>query len=138
MVEFIVLPFPFPRKLKIWSFHVVTSCAGTAKKCTKKRDSRAELLFGSLNLLLVSRSSCRRLCSFVRSLLATTTATRTSKQQYPLGLLSKTTSLHVHHSFLHISLSLLHDYDVKMPNFMFYGGRKQATTKFSFSFSFSF
>ena len=36
--------------------------------------------------------------------------------------------------FLYISLKLLHDYDVKMPNFTFYGGRKQATTKFSFSF----
>ena len=23
MVEFIALPFPFPSKLKIWSFHVV-------------------------------------------------------------------------------------------------------------------
>ena len=51
-----------------------------------------------------------------------------------IGLLSKTTSLHVHHAFLYISLPLLHDYDVKMPNFTFYGGRKQATTKFSFSF----
>ena len=28
----------------------------------------------------------------------------------------------------------LHDYDVKMPNFAFYGVRKQATTKFYFSF----
>ena len=36
--------------------------------------------------------------------------------------------------FLYISLPLLHNYDVKMPIFMFYGGRKQATTKFSFSF----
>ena len=27
-----------------------------------------------------------------------------------------------------------HDYDVKMPNFTFYGVRKQANTKFSFSF----
>ena len=26
----------------------------------------------------------------------------------------------------------LHDYDVKMSNFAFYGGRKQATTKFCF------
>ena len=26
------------------------------------------------------------------------------------------------------------DYDMKMPNFAFYGGRKQATTKFYFSF----
>ena len=51
-----------------------------------------------------------------------------------IGLLSKTTSWHVHHAFLYISLPLLHDYDVKMPNFTFYGGRKQATTKFSFSF----
>ena len=36
-----------------------------------------------------------------------------------IGLLSKTTSLHVHHAFLYISLPLLHDYDVKMPNFTF-------------------
>ena len=50
------------------------------------------------------------------------------------GLLSKTTSLHVHHAILYISLPLLHDYDVKMPSFTFYGGRKQATTKFFFSF----
>ena len=51
-----------------------------------------------------------------------------------IGLLSKKTSLHVHHAFLYISLPLLHDYDVKMLSFTFYGGRKQATTNFSFSF----
>ena len=51
-----------------------------------------------------------------------------------IGLLSKTSSLHVHQAFLCISLLLLHDYDVKIPNFTFNGGRKQATTKFSFSF----
>ena len=28
----------------------------------------------------------------------------------------------------------LHDYDEEVPNFAFYGGRKQATTKFYFSF----
>ena len=50
-----------------------------------------------------------------------------------IGLLSKT-SLHVHYAFLYTSLPLLHYYDVKMPNFTFYGGRKQATTNFSFSF----
>ena len=48
--------------------------------------------------------------------------------------ISKTTTLHAHHAFLYISLPSLHDYDVKMPYFTFYGGRKQATTKFSFSF----
>ena len=35
--------------------------------------------------------------------------------------------------FLYISFPFLHDFDVKMPNFAFYVGRKQATTKFYFS-----
>ena len=51
-----------------------------------------------------------------------------------IGLISKTTTSHVHHAFLYISFLFLHDYDVKMPNLAFYGGRKQATTKFYFSF----
>ena len=51
-----------------------------------------------------------------------------------IGLISKTTTSHVQHTFLFISLLFLHDYDVKMPNFAFYGGRKQATKKFYFSF----
>ena len=51
-----------------------------------------------------------------------------------IGLLSKTTSLHVHHAILYISLPLLHDYAVKMPSFTFYEGRKQVTTNFSFRF----
>ena len=37
---------------------------------------------------------------------------------------SKTTTLHVHYTFLYISLLLFHDYDVKIPGFTFYGGRK--------------
>ena len=57
-------------------------------------------------------------------------ATGTSKKLK----ISKTTTLHVHHACLYISLPSLHDYDAKMPHFTFYGGRKQATTKFSFSF----
>ena len=31
---------------------------------------------------------------------------------------------------LYISLPSLHDYDVKMPSYTFYGGREQATTNF--------
>ena len=46
------------------------------------------------------------------------------------GLISTTTTSHVHHTFLYISFPFLHDYDVIMSNFSFYGGRKQATTKF--------
>ena len=49
-------------------------------------------------------------------------------------LISKTTILYVHHTFLNISLPSLHDYDVKMSTFTIYGERKQATTNFLFSF----
>ena len=58
----------------------------------------------------------------------------TSSENVKKGLISKTTTLHVHHAFLYISLPSPHDYGVKIPNFTFYGGRKQATTNFSFSF----
>ena len=49
------------------------------------------------------------------------TATRTSKTT--IDLVGKTTTLHVHLTFLYISLPFLHDYDVKLPNFTFSGGR---------------
>ena len=48
-------------------------------------------------------------------------------------LMSKTTTLHVHDAFLYSCLPSLHDYNMKLPNFKFYGGRKQVTTKFSCS-----
>ena len=47
--------------------------------------------------------------------------------------IGKTTILHVHHAFLYISFLSLHDYDMKMPNFMFCGRCEQKTTFFSFS-----
>ena len=40
----------------------------TAKKCTKKRDARAKLLFWLLNLLLLWSSRCRRRRRILRSL----------------------------------------------------------------------
>ena len=40
----------------------------------------------------------------------------------------------MHHALLYISFLFLHDCDVKMPNFVLYGERKQATMKFCFSF----
>ena len=70
--------------------------------------------------------------------LATTTATaaRTSKK-HAKGLISKTTTLHVHvhHVFLYISLRSLKDYGVKIPNFTFYGERTM-TSDNDFFFSF--
>ena len=44
--------------------------------------------------------------------------------------ISKTTTLQVHHTFLYISLPSTARLLVKMPNFMFCEGRKQAMTKF--------
>ena len=38
-----------------------------------------------------------------------------------MGLLSKTTTLQFHHTFLFVSLSLLHDYNMKLPSFTSYG-----------------
>ena len=37
-----------------------------------------------------------------------------------IGLITKTTILHVYHAFLYISLPSLHDCDVKIPNFTLY------------------
>ena len=59
-------------------------------------------------------------------------ATTTSKKT--IGFICKTTTSHVHQTFLYMSFTFLQDYDVKMLNFVFCGERKQATTKIYFSF----
>ena len=45
------------------------------------------------------------------------------------GLISKPATLHVHHTFLYISLPFLHDYDVKMPNLAFNEERNQSSLR---------
>ena len=47
-----------------------------------------------------------------------------------IGLMSKTTTLHVHHAFLYISLQSLHNYDVKWSNFTFTWERERQGDKF--------
>ena len=42
---------------------------------------------------------------------------RQGESQKTIGLMRKTTTLHVHHAFLHISLLSLHNNDVKSPHF---------------------
>ena len=59
---------------------------------------------------------------------------RQRERKKTIGLIGKTTTSQVHHTFLYISFPFLLDYEVKMPNFALYGGRKQATAKFYFSF----
>ena len=61
------------------------------------------------------------------------TATRTSKRA--IGLKKQNNNFaRASRFFLYILLPFVHDYGVKMPNLAFYGGHKQATTKFYFSF----
>ena len=43
--------------------------------------------------------------------------TRTAKKQQVYMQIRKTTTLHVQHTLLQISLQSLHDYDVKLPDF---------------------
>ena len=56
------------------------------------------------------------------------------KKATGLDMTSKTTTLHVHHAFLYISLPSLHNYHVKRPKFTFCRGREQKTTTFRFLF----
>ena len=52
----------------------------------------------------------------------------TEKGKNAIGLISKATALKMHHTFLNIALLSRNYYDMKTPNFMLFGGRKQATT----------
>ena len=90
-------------------------------------------LFGSYVLFSLFRP-CDALHVFSLGTLRSNDADDNENVKKTIGLISTTTTSHVHHTFLYISVPFLHDYDVKMPNFAFYGGRKQATTK-SYSLS---
>ena len=66
---------------------------------------------------------------FCRLAQITTKRTAIKNGKKTIGLMSTTTTLHVHHTFLYISFSFSHDYDVKMSKFAFSGGRKQAMSQ---------
>ena len=70
--KFVVVMFMFSIKRSIRRFHVVV-VQWTSKKCTKKRDARAELLFWSLIKPIVfwSRRCGRRRRSCLSSLMST-------------------------------------------------------------------
>ena len=78
-------------KRQIRRFHVVV-VQWTSKKCTKKRDARAELLFWSLNLLLFWSRRCGRRRSCLSSLItagqkpATSSQTHTTESQLAAAL----------------------------------------------------
>ena len=52
------------------------------------------------------------------------TATATTTLKSNIGLVIKTTTIHVHHAFLYISMPSLHDYYVKWPNLKAFWGRE--------------
>ena len=83
--EFLRIIFKFRKRQKIlpslvyvlhktwnWAFSR-RSRAVTVKKCTKKRDARAELLFCLFNQLLFWRSRCRRRRGILKSLVSCST-----------------------------------------------------------------
>lgn len=50
-------------------------------------------------------------------------------------LISKTTTLFMYHTFFAHVFASMNAHDAKMPNFPYYGGRKQATMKFFLFFN---
>ena len=72
-------------KRQIRRFHVVV-VQWTSKKCTKKRDARAELLFWSLNLLFFWSRRCGRRRGCLSSLLKLTKKSGKPPEIFPLRL----------------------------------------------------
>ena len=118
------------------SFILLVVCCDTCFSCP----------FSQRRTLQLAPSKCRSNCGFRLVLACEQTPSSAQKVESfsndnhdgnenvkkAIVLLSRKTTLHVHHTFLYISLSPLHE--VKMSNSTFYWGRKQETTKFSFSF----
>ena len=88
--------------------------AGTKKtgRCREVAVSRGSTVFCLLHLLLFKLSRGHRRRRRTRDLTKPRRG-RQRERQKTMGLISKTTTLHVHHAFLYISLPSLHDYDVK-------------------------
>ena len=73
----------------------------TAKKCTKKRDARAKLLFWLLNLLLLWSSRCRRRRRMLRSLLSNNDGDVNENGKKAIGLDCNTRNARSSRFFVH-------------------------------------
>ena len=95
----------------------------TAKKCTKIkwREGTCKVLFCSLNLLLFCRSLIKKMD------LTKLRRWRQRQRQKAIGLVSKTTTVQVHHAFSFISFRSLHNYDQILS---FFGGRERQGDSF--------
>ena len=129
------LVFPSSTRRENRDFHVVV-VQRRQRNVQKSVMHVQSCCFACLNLLLFCRSRCRRRRRCVNYLLGSFSNDDGDGNQdvkKAIGLVRKTTTLHVHHAFLFIFLPTLYDYNVKIPNCKFYGGRTQATTNFFFS-----
>ena len=70
------------------------------------------------------------LCSFRSKQAALATTTATAKKH--VGLIGKTTGLHIQQTFFYISLTSLHEGHMKFPQGTFKGERKHTTNGFFF------
>ena len=98
-------------------------------RCREVAVSRGSTVFCLLHLLLLKLSRCHRRRRRTRDL-TKPRRRRQRERQKTMGLISKTTTLHVHHAFLYTSLPSLHDYDVKWPHFKFTWERERQADKF--------
>ena len=81
----------------------------------KKRDKVWSSATSLLIKVAFSLPFRRRCCCLIGTLRNYDDDGNTNVQK-AIGLMSKTTTLHVHHAFLYISLLFLHNYNVKWPN----------------------
>ena len=122
--RFIVLENQYGRRDVMW---IRSICSlGKDKKNAKARGKGWKRLHCSLRFEQSDRA--------IKELKQRQRGRQRERQKSNRFRLAKQQHLHVHHAFLCISFPLLHDYNVKMPNFTFWGGRELKTTTF-FSFS---
>ena len=96
--------FTFSTKREIRNFHVVF-VQWQHRNVQKWREGTCKVLFCSLNLLLFCRSLIKKMD------LTKLPRWRQRQRQQAIGLVSKTTTLQVHHAFSFISFWSLHNYD---------------------------
>ena len=131
--------YSLPQRFQVWPRFSFRAAASLTVLCEpQKTASYAGCACGikslSRNVITyASFVSCRLYCPTIVTL-RSHNGDGNENFKKAIGLISKTTILHVHHAFLYISLPSLHDYDVKMPNFTMYRGSTEATTKFRLSF----
>ena len=116
LMEFVsqlsMVPVPPAGSLGIVRCLLCTAVIDTAIKLSRKLETKCVPQLFLEPLLGTRRTAIRELKQRRRR-------RQRKLQKSNMFWIRKTTTLHVHHSFLYISLPSLHDYDVKRPNLTF-------------------